>query len=381
MSESVLRGAEAQSLDEDWRKLWEATSGALAFNHPDWLMPWWGTLGKETEPYLAVVREGDELQGIAPLTRRQSTLGAILKPAGEGVSDYTDWLLPDPCSSRSKVLTELADVILDQPDWIGMELSGWRNEADARELAQRIAQSGAHTRLLPGLICPFVSMPQGFDAYYRSRGSQARYNVRSRERRLGQHGVVRYEHASFQDAPRVVEEAIVLHSRRWQGQRTSTVFSSSAAGRAFYRASIPLAVQQRFGDLATLTLNGHVIASAIGFQIAEEYGYYLTAWHPGYHPYAPGTLLLVHLMENASRQGARRFDFMLGDEPYKTAWATDQRRVHTMIAARPSASGRLWLMTTLAYGAVRERARRSARLRQIRRHGLSGIGRGIDSER
>jgi CelD/BcsL family acetyltransferase involved in cellulose biosynthesis len=369
----VVRGSDVEPLEGAWRELWLRSADAHYFSHPDWLMPWWATLGRGTEPYMAVVETDNDLRGVAALARRETALGAFLRPAGEGVSDYTDWLLPDAETARIEVLEQLVDLIAARPDWIGLELAGWKNEADARTLVGQLERRGFIARLLPGLACPYVSMSDGFAAYYRTRGSQARYNVRSRERRLRQHGSVHYEHVTAETAPRTLEDAIALHARRWQGQRTSTVFSSHNLGRAFYRASIPHAIRDGFGDLAVLRVNDRMIASAIGFQRADEYAYYLPAWHPGYHPYAPSTLLLVHLMEYAADHGAARFDFMLGDESYKSSWATGQDRVHTLIAARPDPRGRTWLLRMRAYHALKDSVRSSPRLMSVRRHGLSAI--------
>jgi CelD/BcsL family acetyltransferase involved in cellulose biosynthesis len=171
----------------------------------------------------------------------------------------------------------------------------------------------------------------------------------------------------------MLEEAMTLHARRWQGQHTSTVCSSSSTGRSFYRGSIPSAVRQGFADLALLKLDERVIASAIGFHHAHEFSYYMPAWDPVYQRYAPSTLLIVHLMQYASTRGATRFDFMLGDEPYKAQWATSDACVHTVIAARTNPAGRIWLGKTLMVHAMKERARASSRLRAIRRHGLSAV--------
>jgi CelD/BcsL family acetyltransferase involved in cellulose biosynthesis len=382
LSGLLLRtSAEVWAIQADWRQLWEGTDGRLAFNHPGWLLPWWPTLGKGTEPYLAVARSGDELTGVAPLAYHRTPLGLVLRPAGEGVSDYTDWLLPDLREERVAVLDELVRAIADDQSWVGIELPGWRSDSDAGLLAQALEKVGASVRILPGLVSPFVSMPDGFESYYSSCGSQARYNVRSRQRRLSEHGQVHFEHASTDEAPRMLEEAMALHARRWQGQHTSTVFSSSSAGRSFYRGSIPSAIREGVADLAVLELDGRMIASAIGFHHDQEFAYYMPAWDPVYQRYAPSTLLLVHLMQYASDRGATRFDFMLGDEPYKAQWATSQARVQTVAAARPEAAGRIWMLKTLAHHAVRERARKSARLRAIRRHGLSALIRPIDGDR
>jgi CelD/BcsL family acetyltransferase involved in cellulose biosynthesis len=130
-----------------------------------------------------------------------------------------------------------------------------------------------------------------------------------------------------------------------------------------------------------LKLDEQVIASAIGFHQGPEYAYYLPAWNPVYERYAPSTLLLVHLMRYAWESGADTFDFMLGDEPYKAAWSTSQSRVHTVLAARPNAAGRLWLVERRTMHLMKERARASAHLKALRRHGLSALVRRIDRDR
>ncbi|MFN0073626.1 MAG: GNAT family N-acetyltransferase [Chloroflexota bacterium] len=375
MSGEILRSVNAQALWTPWQQLWAVSSQSECFTHPSWLIPWWSTLGKTSDPYLAVVRIRDEFQGVAPLTRHRSPFGDVLRPAGEGVSDYTDWLLPDQPNLRTAARDDLVKLLAGQADWTGLELPGLRNETDAGELQRAFEHSGIRTRLLAGMACPFVSMPNGFNAYYATRNAQTRYNVRSRERRLSQMGTLRYVHATAKDAPRLLEDAIDLHARRWQGQHTSTVFSAAPLGRAFYRATIPDSVRHEFGDIAALMINDRVIATSIGFVRGSRYAYYLPAWHPGYHPYAPSTLLLVHLMEFAADRGASTFDFMLGDEPYKATWATGQTRVHTLIAHKPTPAGQIWARGRLLAHALKNRVRSSPELMSLRRYGFGALGR------
>jgi CelD/BcsL family acetyltransferase involved in cellulose biosynthesis len=299
--------------------------------------------------------------------------GTVLKPAGLGVSDYTDWLVAGTEENRAVTLRTMVRSICERHDWVGLEHPGLRNEDDARFLASTIRDLGFEASIEPSLACPYTSMPQGFSTYLQTRPSRLRYNVRSREKRLRSLGDLRYQHAGAEDLPRLMEVTIHLHGRRWQGQHTSTVFSSSHAGRAFYRVAMMSAVQQGYGDLALLTLNEHVVAAAIGFQHGHEYHYYLPAWNPGYHLYAPSTLLLVHLMDAASQHGMTEFDFMLGDEPYKSAWATSHRRVFTLLAAPPTPQGRAWFTTRRSALRLRDQARTSRYLRTLRRFGVRGL--------
>lgn len=380
MSVEIIRGAVPEQLMTAWSAAWQHHDAATVFCQPHWLNAWWTTLGRGADPYVLMLPQIGEagaphhsLAAVAPLCRRRGPAGPILRPAGEGVSDYTDWLLPTQPDQRHQSIELLADALVTQPDWMGLEHPGFRDVEDARLLEGALARRGVAVRLLRGLPCPRIEMPDGFDAYFRTRSSRFRYNVRSRRRRLEALGPVRFEHATADQAPRVIEQAMHLHRRRWQGQRTGTVFSSSAAGRAFYRASLPAAVGHEFGDIAVMTVNGGMVACAIAFTHGREYLYYLPAWHPGYHAYAPSTILLAHLVEHAAERGATTFDFMLGDEPYKDAWATGRHDVQTLLAARPTTAGRAWLAARIAAHQLKARLRESERVMAVRRYGLGAL--------
>ena len=56
-------------------------------------------------------------------------------------------------------------------------------------------------------------------------------------------------------------------------------------------------------------------------------------------PLAPSSLLLGHLVERAYSLGLKRFDFMLGDEPYKARWATEERQTVNLVVGAPTLRG------------------------------------------
>ena len=145
-----------------------------------------------------------------------------------------------------------------------------------------------------------------------------RYNLRSRLRRLEGQGAVGFRTVS---RPSDVRWALValaeLHARRWQGQHTSTIFSSSSAARRFYADACIQYAERGLLDLTLLELDGRPVAGSLGFVDRQTYYYYLPAFDPSLAALAPSSLLLAHLVERAYERGLSRFDFMLGDEPYK----------------------------------------------------------------
>ena len=50
--------------------------------------------------------------------------------------------------------------------------------------------------------------------------------------------------------------------------------------------------------------------------------------------YGPGALHLRELMAHAIRMGLKRFDFTIGDEPYKLEWSDTTLKLHDFAADR-----------------------------------------------
>ena len=85
--------------------------------------------------------------------------------------------------------------------------------------------------------------------------------------------------------PREVRWAMValteLHARRWKGQHTSTIFSSSSAARRFYAEAARRYAEREMLDLTLLEVDGCPVAGSLGFVDGDTYYYYLPAFEPG----------------------------------------------------------------------------------------------------
>jgi hypothetical protein len=79
-------------------------------------------------------------------------------------------------------------------------------------------------------------------------------------------------------------------------------------------------------DVRALEAGGKVVAMHAGMLHEGRYYYWMPAHDPDTSAYSPGTLLLEHLLEVAHENGWQ-FDFLIGGEPYKLAYATHVRLV------------------------------------------------------
>ena len=353
-----------------WRSALEGAGPARRFLSPEWILPWLATLGRGQLE--AVFGEAGSLA----LLVRQPLIGpagaAVLRPPGLGVSDYLDLLLPSEPSAARAGVESLLEQLLGRSDWSVLDLPNLPEEAPTADLVQAAA---ARRGLAPFRqrtnLRPYVDLRTGWPALLASRPRKLRYNLRSRGRRLEQEGAVRYRHATRPDeVGRALPWAVQLHARRWVGQRTSSLFSGSTAGRAFYREACLLLAEAGWLDLASLELDGRPIAFALCLLDGPRLYYYLPAFEPAFSRFGPSTLLLAHLLEDAAGRGLIELDFMLGDEPYKWQWASGARATVRVVVGAPGPLGRAALSVFSAYLAAREAARHSATIREARRRGL-----------
>ena len=111
-------------------------------------------------------------------------------------------------------------------------------------------------------------------------------------------------------------------------------------------------------------------------RLGARYSFYNGGFDPSHSKLSPGMVLLARVLESAFEEGAQIFDFLLGDESYKSRFADETREVHDLTLAR-SLPHPASLVTGLEFG-MRSLGRllpASVRARLARRSLLAGKGR------
>ena len=355
-----------------WERLRQRAPTESLFMTPDWLEPWCRHLGSG-RPFVFGIQDAGEVIALAPIDRTWVGGLAVLRPLGLGVSDYYDLLLPAESDRRQQALAAFADALVSRAGaWDAIDLRGVPSESPTvQELIAAAEARGMRHAVVPGYSRPAVNLDGTWEDLLNSRPGRFRYNLRSRFRRLEERGTVRYRTVTRPGDVRWAMVALTeLHARRWRGQHTATIFSSSSAARRFYGEAAQRYAERGMLDLTLLEVDGRPVAGSLGFVDGDVYYYYLPAWEPELAPLAPSTLLLSHLIERAYERGLRRFDFMLGDEPYKARWATEERQTVNLVVGAPTLRGQAALTALVGTQRARRRARSSPLLQRARRHWL-----------
>ena len=74
-----------------------------------------------------------------------------------------------------------------------------------------------------------------------------------------------------------------------------------------------------------LKKDGKYIAGIYILFYESKYYYYQSGFDPVYEKESPGTLLFHYCIKAAHENGAKEFDFLQGDEPYKLNWTKNKR--------------------------------------------------------
>lgn len=356
---------ERPGLIDEWRRLWSEQETAPVFVHPTWARSWWRHFGHGRHLRLLGVEEAGRLVALAPLfLERPYPVPGRLRIIGAGVTDdFQDWLLPADPATRLACASALFDHLAVRRGWMTLEIQGLRPDSRMLPLLDHAEARGLLVRPRPGPRTPVVPLADTWDAYLKTRGGNVRRNLGKKQRRLARLGDVQYVHATPTSAAGAVDEVIRLHDLRWTGRNDVTLVSRSADGQAFYREVLPKLVAEGIADVVTLELDGRAIAAQVGFEVGDTYFNYQAAFDPAQAPYSPSTLLLAYLLERAWDRGLRTFDFMTGDEPYKSDWAVQTPSV-THVTVLPDQSAARLVVGAMEVG---------RHLRDLREQASAGV--------
>ncbi len=307
--------AELDALAPDWEALFAADPDATPSLAPAfgdaWLRHW---AAHEVEPWVLAARDGEELVGLAALVlRRRGPLRTLL-PLGHWVGNWWDVLtLP---ARRTEAAHALAAGLADRrADWDAL-LVDTLVPGSPLGPALRAAGLRAHrrgTRPYPGM-----DLPPTFDAYLASLPRKRRVKLRRHLRRLdeGELELVAVE------APADLTAAVARWQEvrsRWWSERGKDLSPDHArpAFAAFLEAMLQRLVPAGRAVVWELRREGEPLGVTIDLRDARTHLCWLSAFEPAAASLSPGQVVIGESIRRAVATGRERYDFMLGDEPYK----------------------------------------------------------------
>ena len=323
----ISNTAQLISLKTEWRELAASLSPANAFLSFEWMSTWWQQFGKDAQLALITVRDSaGTLLGLAPFyISRQLGLRRLGFLADQHAgSDYLDILCVP--GQEEAVVEEVARTVRAQRSrWDYIELKDTADSETLRHFAWLMAEEGLHVNRAPASVCPYVSLPETFDAYTASISGQFRRDVNRRWRTLQRDHAATFETFSSVDDIRLYfPELCRLHGLRFDSQNRDSAFLQPSA-LAFFSQSVEALAKAGVARMFILRAGPDVIAALLGFSVGKQFQYFQLGLDPNWSRSGPGKVLLSLVIEAAIRNGHTDFDFLRGGESYKASWTSTSR--------------------------------------------------------
>ncbi len=295
----------------------------------EWLYNWWETFGSHNELRILQVRENENLIGIAPFFvtgNRDGGRKQINFLGSQRVgSDYLDLILLK--GQEQETLSAIFDYLLaDRNSRPVMNLTDIPENSRCIDLIKNNYRDRFYILRKDHTLCPYITLPESYEAFLKSLSSNMRYNIRRKRRRFenkfkGEFVIIRKK----SELDRSIGELIRLNIGRMEMKKITSPFCDKGVSE-FHRRIIPAFFDRGWLRLCFLKVGNDLIACLYVFKYEGKYYYYQIGFDPAWEGISPGTLLFSYCIEHAILEGMREFDLLQGRERYKFSWTRHVRK-------------------------------------------------------
>jgi CelD/BcsL family acetyltransferase involved in cellulose biosynthesis/predicted ATP-grasp superfamily ATP-dependent carboligase len=324
------------AVESEWRRF-EQIADCTAFQAFDWLATWHRHIGRR-DGAIPVIAVGTFANGetafIVPLAVEPNRAARRLCWFGQEQCDYNAPLLAPDFSQRvtpDRFLAawwKLRERIQSDPqlrhDWIELEKMPQTVGAQINPFTYLDVTpnaSGAHLTQLGDNWEKF---------YYAKRSSATRRRDRAKHRHISEYGEIRFVTCTdSDDARRTLETLMGQKSRAFARRGIPDIFARPGLQEFFLDLASNPNIRHLF-HISRLEVGATWAATNFAIVFGGCYYHVLASYDDSasMSHYGPGALHLRELLAHAIKLGLRRFDFTIGDEPYKQEWSDTSLKLH-----------------------------------------------------
>jgi D-aspartate ligase len=341
------------AIEAEWRRF-ERAADCTAFQTFDWLATWQRHVGvcENTGPVIAVASFADgAIAFMLPLAIEAKRSARRLCWLGQDLNDYNAPLLAKDFSERvtpDRFLAawrELCARMQRDPmlryDWIELEkmpemVGGQVNPFFHLALAAN--PSGAH----------FTLLGDDWNTFYEAkRSSSTRRRDRTKRKHMSAFGDIVFRTCPADDVPHTLQTLMEQKRRLFAHKGIPDMFAQPG-WREFFLDIATNPATRHLVHVSHVRIGETFAAANLGAVFGDTYYHMLASYDDGeLARYGPGALHLRELLAYAIGQKLRRFDFTIGDEPYKLEWSDVHVKLRDYTAAATWRGWPAWLQSSL----------------------------------
>ena len=331
-------------LKDQWNQVLQNSDSDNPFLTFEWLSSWWNNFGDNGKLFVLLVKEEDRVIAIAPLMIVKMGVFKVLQFIGTGRSDYLDFIVAE---KRQESLQSIFKYIYDSKKY--WDIIYFRdilsNSPNLNFIKTAINDSKMAFGEIIGTIAPYMPINVNWENYLASKSSKFRNNMRRIEKKLEGAGDFKIA-CQNSITPEHVEAMHNIEEHSWKTEAGSARLGDPIA-RKFFTEALEKFSSNNWLELWFLLLNQEPIAYSINFAYNNKIYNYNVAYKTEYRNLYPGKALTVRTLENAFNRDMKEYDFLRGDEDYKSDWASDKRDLYYIAVYRKSLYSIIAFMLTI----------------------------------
>ena len=326
------------SVEQDWRRF-EQTADCTPFQTFDWLSAWQRHVGaaRGITPAVVIARQGEEMFLLLPLGIQRRGIARCLVFLGDVLCDYNAPLLAPDFAARAP-----AGFVALWHEIAAHLQADSTSRYDAVVFDKMPAKLGHQPNPMLALNVTLnpsgayeTQLPADWEQYYASkRSSSTRRRDRTKLKRLGELGAVKFVNPDTSAELALTFDLLVQQKSKAFARMGVPNLFAPVGHAAFYRE---LATSPRYRSLVHLSrldVGSTWAALNLGITFRDCYFHILASYDDGETSrFGPGAAHLRELLRYAIARGSDRFDFTIGDEPYKRDWCDTEQPLYDYAAA------------------------------------------------
>jgi len=331
-----------EALAPHWRALTERVPGHHYCQTFDWTWRWWDCVARKhgRRPHIAVGWQGERAALIWPLAVHSQKAWRVAKFLGSEIATYGD-VLVEPGPHADAWIAAAWQALLGAPGVDAFLLQFVREDARTAGILDGAVPAGWKTTGTMAHV-EWSDWPD-WQSYYQGLDKRHRQEQARNRRRLAECGRLAFEIVETAEEAAAMLDWMLARKTAWYRHKgIGAPWLESADCHDFLLAVVADAQARGTLFLTKLSVDDQVIAGDLAFIYAgRQYGR-LGAFDFAWKSFAPGKLLREECMKWSFEHGQRIFDFRLGEEGYKRAWA-NREVVHATYLFPRTLGGRLYV--------------------------------------
>ncbi len=296
------------------------------FDRTDWMVAWLEAYRSQYQQVCVLIcRIDDRVVACLPLVKSTSLKkGRHFAFVGSGKACADFMGISGQNANQPEVIECFARWFYERKnEWDVLDFDGVAcDHAAMASLIGALREKGLAVRESPSLSTWRVQLPATWKELERIFSKNARKKFRKLERTLNEADVKMHrvrDNASLERGLEILES---LHTQRWNSLGKPGCFVSPN-----FREFVAIAAKSHLGSgnlrMMWLEVDGVPFSADIGFVNDHGVFGYQGGMSPDHLKYEPGRAILRRQIEWAIEDGFEFFDFLRGDESYKSRWNAD----------------------------------------------------------